>query len=183
MITNVDFAILDFIAEYFRCGFLDRFVPLVTRLGDGGWFWILVAVILLIPRKTRKFGIAMAIAMILDLLLCNITLKPLVGRVRPYDIRSGIDLLIGAPHDYSFPSGHTAISFAGAGALYYMKAKGKWAALALAAVIGLSRLYLYVHFPTDVLCGAILGLFCGFVGAAVTKKLPFCKENTEKSGS
>lgn len=180
MITNIDFAILDFIAEYFRCGFLDAVVPVVTSLGNGGWFWIALAVVLLIPKKTRKFGVSMAFALILDLILCNLTLKPLVGRIRPYDVRSGIDLLIEAPHDYSFPSGHTAASFAAAGALLFMKARGKIPAMILAAVIGLTRLYLYVHYPTDVVCGALLGIFCGFIGAVLTKNIPFFREKTGK---
>lgn len=172
MITNMDFAILDFIAEHFRCGVLDTLVPLVTHLGDGGWFWIALAVVLLIPKKTRKYGVAVAMALIFDLLLCNVTIKPLVQRVRPYDIRQGIELLISAPHDYSFPSGHTAASFAAAGALMFMKAKGRIPALILATVIGLSRLYLYVHYPSDVVCGAILGLICGFLGAYFAREIP-----------
>lgn len=180
MITNVDFAILDFIAEHFRCGFLDAVVPVITSLGNGGWFWIALAVLLLIPKKTRKYGVAMAIALILDLLLCNVTLKPLVARIRPYDIRTDVELIIAAPHDYSFPSGHTAASFAAAGALWFMKAKGRVPAILLAAVIGLTRLYLYVHYPTDVLCGALLGIVCGFLGAILTKKLPFFRETGEK---
>lgn len=172
MITNMDFAILDFIAEHFRCGILDTLVPLVTHLGDGGWFWIALAVVLLIPEKTRKYGVAVAMALIFDLLLCNVTIKPLVQRVRPYDIRQGMELLISAPHDYSFPSGHTAASFAAAGALMFMKAKGRIPALILATVIGLSRLYLYVHYPSDVVCGAILGLICGFLGAYFAREIP-----------
>ena len=170
MITNIDFAILDFIAEHIRCGILDTLVPLVTHLGDGGCFWIALAVVLLIPKKTRKYGAAVAMALIFDLILCNVTIKPLVQRVRPYDIRQGIELLISAPHDYSFPSGHTAASFAAAGALLFMKARGRIPALILAGVIGLSRLYLYVHYPSDVVCGAVLGLVCGFLGAYIAKK-------------
>lgn len=177
LITNMDFAILDFIAEYLRCGVLDFFLPLVTHLGDGGWFWIVLTLVLLIPKSTRKYGGAMALALIFDLLLCNITIKPLVGRVRPYDLRQGMELMITAPHDYSFPSGHTAASFAGSGALYFMKAKGRIPALILATVIGFSRLYLFVHYPTDVVCGAILGLICGFLGAYFARKIPVLEKN------
>lgn len=173
MITNIDFAILDFIANRVRCGVLDALVPLVTHLGDGGWFWIALAVVLLIPKNTRKYGVAVALALIFDLILCNVTIKPLVQRVRPYDIRQGIELLISAPHDYSFPSGHTAASFAAAGALLFMKAKGRIPALILAVIIGLSRLYLYVHYPSDVVCGAILGLVCGFLGCYLARKTGF----------
>lgn len=179
MLTNIDFAILDFIRNHLTCSPLDTIVPLITRLGDGGIFWIALAVLLLIPRKTRKLGVAMAISMILDLLLCNILLKPLVARIRPYDLRE-VALLIEAPHDYSFPSGHTAVSFAAAGALTFMKARGKVPALVLAALIALSRLYLYVHYPTDVLGGVLVGLLCGFLGTFLTKKLPFFREEPSK---
>lgn len=176
LITNIDFAILDFIREHLRCAVLDFLLPLVTHLGDGGWFWIVLTLVLLIPKKTRKFGGAMALALILDLLLCNVTVKPLVGRTRPYDLRQGIELMIAAPHDYSFPSGHTAASFASAGALLFMKAPGRIPALILAGVIGFSRLYLFVHYPTDVVCGALLGLFCGWLGAYFAKKIKLFAE-------
>lgn len=176
MLTELELSILDFIRTHLTCGFLDTVMPLITRLGNGGIFWIALAVLLLIPRKTRKLGAAMAIAMLLDLLLCNLLLKPLVARTRPFALRD-VALLIEAPHDYSFPSGHTAVSFAAAGALSFMKARGSRPALILASLIGLSRLYLYVHFPTDVLGGVLVGLFCGFFGAYLTKKLPFFREN------
>ena len=176
MITNLDFALLDLIQAYIACDFLDRAVPVITHLGDGGWIWIVTALVLLAFKKTRKYGVAMALALILDLLLCNLLLKPLIARPRPFALRE-VTLLIPTPGDHSFPSGHTAASFAAAGGLLFMKARGKVPALVLAALIGLSRLYLYVHYPTDVLGGVLLGLACGFVAVHLTKKLPFFREN------
>ncbi len=179
MITTIDFAILDFIRNHFTCPLLDTLVPLVTRLGDSGIIWILLTLILLFPKKTRRYGLAMAVALVLDLLLCNILIKPLVGRTRPFDLRD-VALIIPKPTDYSFPSGHTAASFAAAGALTFMGARGRIPALILGTLIALSRLYLYVHYPSDVLGGLILGLICGFAGAFCVKHLPRREINSRK---
>ena len=101
----------------------------------------------------------MAAALIIDLLLCNVLLKNFVARTRPYDVNTGIQLLVAKLRDYSFPSGHTAASFASAAALYFAGEKKLWKpALVLACLIAVSRLYLYVHYPTDVLAGILLGL-------------------------
>ena len=83
MITTIDLLILDWIQNHLRCGLLDRIVPAITMLGEAGWIWILLALCLLIPRKTRKYGLAVSIALVVDLLLCNVLLKPLVARPRP----------------------------------------------------------------------------------------------------
>jgi undecaprenyl-diphosphatase len=145
---------------------------LVTYLGEYGALWILLALVLLARKDTRRVGLAVAAALILEVLLCNCILKPLVARPRPYWLRDGVELLIKAPTDYSFPSGHTSASFAAAGALLFQKARGRVPALVLAAAIGISRIYLYVHFPSDVFVGAMLGLICGFLGNLSAKMLP-----------
>ncbi|MBR0327608.1 MAG: phosphatase PAP2 family protein, partial [Clostridia bacterium] len=85
-IYDMDFAILDLIASNLRNGFLDVLMPAITFLGDGGWFWIACAVIMLFFKKTRKTGIMMGLSLVCGLILCNLTLKPLVARVRPYDL-------------------------------------------------------------------------------------------------
>lgn len=172
MITNLDLSILEFIRQHFTCDFLDAAVPVITKLGDGGVFWIALTLLLLIPKKTRRVGLAMAISLVLDFMICNVLIKPLVARTRPYELRQ-VALLVPKPTDYSFPSGHTAASFASAGALLFMKTRGRWAALGLAILIGLSRLYLFVHFPTDVLGGVVVGLACGWAGSALAKQLSF----------
>lgn len=114
--------------------------------------------------KDTQAGDLVTIALALDVLTCNVILKPLIARTRPYDINTAIDLLIAAPKDFSFPSGHTASSFAAAAALWFGgKKKLAVPALALAVLIAFSRMYFYVHYPTDVLCGAILGMLCGYM--------------------
>lgn len=179
-LTELEFSVLDWLAEHLRCGLMDGLMPLITRLGDGGYFWITLLILLMIPKKTRKLGAAMAVALLINVVLCNLTLKPLVARPRPFDLRE-VALLIPPPEDFSFPSGHTSSSFAAAGALLFMKAeKELWIPSAcLAVLIAFSRLYLYVHFPTDVLGGILLGLFSAFVGVRTVKCL--CRLLEEKS--
>ena len=99
------------------------------------------------------------------LLLCNIILKQVVGRTRPFDVNTAVKLLVKPPSDYSFPSGHTCAAVTAAAALFFRKSR-LWLPVAVAAaVMGFSRLYLYVHYPTDVLGGALLGILCGWIGS------------------
>ena len=134
--------------------FLDEVMKGITFLGESGWFWILVAVLLFCQKRTRKIGLAVALSLAVGLLLGNIILKPLIARQRPCWLDGSIPLLIASPRDFSFPSGHTLASFEGAVSIFlYRRDWGLWA-LALAVLIAFSRLYLFVHFPTDVLAGA-----------------------------
>lgn len=166
-IYAIDFAILHWIMDNLWCPFLDFLMPLVTRLGDDGIFWIIVAAVLLIFPKTRKTGAMMGVAMVLGLLVGNVTLKPLIGRIRPYENEAGraVELLVEKLSDYSFPSGHTLVCFEAATVLMIRQRK-PWGIIALvtAFVVAFSRLYLYVHYPSDVLVGMILGTLFGFCG-------------------
>ena len=166
---NFDLPILEWIAKYLWCPFLDAVMPVITLLGDAGIFWIAVAVALLFFPKTRKIGLGMGAALILGLLLCNLTLKPLIARIRPYDYQlqyfgTNVKLLIEAQHDFSFPSGHTIASFEAATVLMLHNKKAGIAAVILASLIAFSRLYLYVHYPTDVLAAVVLGIGFAFLG-------------------
>ena len=173
---NFDLPILDWIAEHLHCGFLDKVMPLVTVLGNGGLFWILLSVALMIIPKYRRAGHAMAFALLMGLVVCNLTLKPLIGRIRPYDYQlehfgRNIPLIIAAPHDFSFPSGHTIASLEGATALLIHDRKLGIPAMAVALLIAFSRLYLYVHYPTDVLASIILGVGFAFLGSFLARKI------------
>ena len=165
-----EFAILDWIQAHLRCGFLDAVLPAISRTANHGELWIILAVILLLIRGQRKYGASVACGLILDLVSCNIILKPLIGRIRPFAVNGLVELLIAAPTDASFPSGHTAASFA---AVFALKTAGSplWKpALAVALVIAFSRVYLYVHWPSDVLGGALLGAAVGWAGAKIVEK-------------
>ena len=164
-----EFKVLDFIRETLSCDVMDTVMKCITYIGEVGWFWILLGVVLLFFKQTRKIGVTMLGALLLNLIVCNVTLKPLVGRIRPYDIKEGIDLIIKTPHDFSFPSGHTAASFAGAVAVFMYNKKWGGAAILIATLIGFTRLYLYVHFPTDVLAGALIGSLCAIIVYFIVK--------------
>ena len=104
-------------------------------------------------------------------LLCgNLLLKPLIGRIRPFNVQDAITLLIAAPLDYSFPSGHTMSSFAAAMVLLLTDRRMGIPAMLLAGLIAFSRMYLYVHYPTDILGGALLGILCGYLGCRIVQK-------------
>ena len=172
---HFDLPILDWIAEHLQCGFLDKVMPVVTALGNGGIFWIALALVLMFIPKYRKAGFSMGLALLMGLVVCNLTLKPLVARMRPYDYQlqffgKSIELLIATPHDFSFPSGHTIASFEGAAALLIHDRKLGTPAMVLAVLIAFSRLYLYVHYPTDVLASILLGVGFAFLGSLIVKK-------------
>ena len=161
---NIELSILDWIQTK-HTPFLDKIMVFITRLGDAGIIWIMLSIVLLLIPKTRKSGAVMVVALVVDVLLCNIVLKNLVARTRPYDVNTGVHLLVAKLHDYSFPSGHTAASFASVTALYLAGEKKLWKfALVLACLIAISRLYLYVHYPTDVLGGILFGVISGYLG-------------------
>ena len=172
-----DLPALDWIRAHLQCGFLDKVMPVITVLGDAGIFWIAVAVLLLCFNKTRRTGLSMGFALLMGLLICNIIMKPAFARIRPYDYQLEhfgvtIPLLVERQHDFSFPSGHTIASFEAATALYLGNKKLGIPALILACLIAFSRLYLYVHYPTDVLASVVLGIGLGFLGAFFARKLP-----------
>ena len=174
--VSFDLPILDWIQAHLQCSFLDAVMPIVTLFGEGGIFWIAWAVLMLVFPKTRKTGIAMAIALIMGVLICNVTLKPLVARPRPYDYQLEhfgvtIKLLIDAQHDYSFPSGHTIASFEAAVALLLNDKRMGIPAMVIAVLVTFSRLYLYVHYPTDVIFSIIAGTAFAFIGNALAGKI------------
>lgn len=172
---NFDLPILDWLAEHLHCGFLDAVMPAITVLGNGGIFWIVLAVIMIIIPKYRKAGLSMGLALLMGLVVCNLTIKPLVARIRPYDYQlehfgNTVSLLIQAPHDYSFPSGHTIASFEAAIALLLYNRKLGIPATVLAVLIAFSRLYLYVHYPTDVIVSVAMGIGFAFLASFLVKR-------------
>lgn len=151
-----------------------------SRLGDFGLVWIILAAVLLCLPKYRRLGTVVAAALLVDLLLCNVLIKPLVARTRPYDVNTLIELIVSKPIDYSFPSGHTAAAFAAVSAMFFVKNRLWVPAGILAVVIAFSRMYLYVHYPTDILGGIVVGIASGAAGAFLVRWM--MKKREEVSG-
>lgn len=174
-LQQADEAVLAWIAEHLRVSFLDPIVIFYTNLGNKGLVFIGAALLLLLFRKTRRAGGAALGGLVLGGIAVNLTLKPLVARPRPYQVMELLEPLMDAPNDYSFPSGHTNAAFAFAAALCVALPasckKGKTAALIAAVLMGLSRLYVGVHFPSDVVCGALVGSLCGALAGWLAGKI------------
>ena len=160
-LLELEFSILYFI-QGLHTPFLDRFMTAVTSLGDKGWFFIVLGIILFCFKRTRKMGAAVLLSLAAGGLIGNVVLKNLVMRDRPCWIDESVRLLIQNPKDFSFPSGHTLASFETAVSIFLYNRKWGVPVIVLASVIALSRLYLFVHFPTDVLSGMALGIFIGW---------------------
>lgn len=169
--NEFEIKILDFIQEHLRCGFLDNIMVLLTRLADDGIVWIVLAISLLCFKQTRKMGITLSLALVLGLVIGNIGLKNLFARVRPYDVNPSVNLLIEKLSDFSFPSGHTRCCFESGMAMFLCDKRFGKVAFVLGGLIGFSRMYLYVHYPTDVLAGALLGLLNGFIAFIIVDKI------------
>lgn len=163
LIQSIDFSVLDFIREHMSCKFLDIFLGIFTFIGNGGAVWITVTAAFLISKKHRRLGCVMAIGLVFCLLTGNLLLKLLVARERPFVVNPDIALVIDPPSGYSFPSGHTYSSFISAAIMAKYSRRLAAAAIPAAVLIAFSRLYFYVHFPTDVLAGMILGIAFGLV--------------------
>ena len=168
---NFDWTILHWIQNTLVCPAMDFLMPKITLLGNGGAIWILAAVVLFATKKYRKYGAFLLAGLALGVLVGNLTLKPLVARPRPCWLDESVQLLIANPTDYSFPSGHTLSSVISATVLTKTNWKFGLAAIPLAALIAFSRLYLYVHFPTDILGAAVLGVGIGLLTCMVGEKL------------
>ena len=167
----MELQILDWIQQM-RTPVGDVWMVFISRLGNAGMIWILFTCLLLMIPRTRRWGAALAVALCLDAIICNILLKPMVCRIRPCDVNQTVQLIIAHPADYSFPSGHTAASFAAVAALYFAGARKWWKiTLPLAILMAFSRMYLYVHYPTDVLGGLIIGLLCGWIADMIIQKV------------
>lgn len=156
--------------------FINYFFKFITYLCESGWICILLGIVLLCIKKTRRSGVLVLISLAIGIIVTNLILKPLVARPRPFaEDSSIIDFLNSInyklPGEYSFPSGHTQVAFNTATVLSIIyKRKGAWAFLP-ASLIAISRIFLCVHYPTDVLCGAAVGVVSAVLTCYLVNKL------------
>ena len=171
-LSQAELGILDWISFHLHSRFLDTVMPIITWLGDKGLLWIVLGLgILFFQKGKRDTGFLVLLALLLGLLICNLLLKNAVGRIRPFVLNDAIQLLVTPPSDPSFPSGHTTAAFAAATVLICDHWRGRWIVLIVAILVAFSRLYLYVHFPTDVICGALIGVFCGWLSGLLWQEV------------
>lgn len=158
-IFNFDASILLWIQNNLRGPVLNPVMVFITHLGDKGLLWIVLTLAMLCYRKTRRAGVASMISMVISLVVVNIVLKNWVARIRPYELIEGLELMIEKQKDFSFPSGHTSNSFA-CGWVMFRELKKRYGipALILAILISFSRLFVGVHYPTDVFAGIAIGI-------------------------
>ena len=170
-IQNTDLSVLRFIRDNIANPVLDFLMPLITLIGEDGILWIAASLALMCFKKTRKAGFVMGLSLIIGLVTVNLTIKPLVGRTRPYVV-DNVPILVESLKDGSFPSGHATACFECAVSLVLCGYK-KWGYVSLGAafLVAFSRLYLYVHFPSDVITGAIVGTAVAFLSFFIVSKL------------
>ena len=176
MAVSFDLPVLDWIQTNLQSDFMDVAMPLITLLSEDGIFWMILATILLLIPSQRRSGLGMWLALAMGLVICNMILKPLVGRIRPYDFQEQfngvyIKLLIDGLSDNSFPSGHTIAAFEACVALLCGNKKLGIPAVIMAFLVAFSRLYLYVHYPTDVFASIILGSILAVLGYWLAGKI------------
>lgn len=167
---TIDWTVLHGIHNTLTCGLLDSLMPKITALGNGGAIWIVAAVALTVSKKYRRYGITLLAALLVGVLVGNVCLKHLVARPRPCWLEN-VPLLIANPTDFSFPSSHTLSSVIGACVLTAANRKFGLAAIPLAALIAFSRLYLFVHFPSDVLASVVIGTVIGLGMVAAARRI------------
>lgn len=168
MIEELDFTILDWIQKNFRCGFFDFLMPKISLIGEHGICFIVIGLLLVGIKSYRRAGITILSSMLVGMLIGNVFLKKVVARSRPCWIDTSVGLIVAIPSDTSFPSGHVLQACIVATILLHFDRRLGIAASVLAVLMAFSRLYLYVHFPSDVLAGAAIGIVIGVAGCIVS---------------
>ncbi|EKQ52288.1 MULTISPECIES: phosphatase PAP2 family protein [unclassified Clostridium] len=168
-LENLDLGVLKFIHDISQNYIFDKIMPLITSLGNMGLIWIIIALILIFNKKYRDVGIMIIASLIVTSIIGEGILKNLIQRPRPFIDIPTAHLLISKPTSYSFPSGHTASSFTAVGIIFSTLRKFRIHAIILASLIAFSRMYLFVHYPSDILGGILLGIICSKIVLKVYK--------------
>ena len=163
-IKKIDVKILKYIQDKYKSKFMDKAMKFITMLGDGGMLWIAIATLLLFYNRSRIYGSMIVSVLCLGLITGNFIMKPIAARLRPFmEFPDAVELHIVPPKDFSFPSAHSMSSFACATVITFINIPIGIICLTIAALIAFSRLYLFVHYPSDVLVGTLYGIFLAFV--------------------
>ncbi len=171
IIQQADQWIFNFINLHPHNLIADNIMIFCSKLGNWGSIWLVVAIIMLFNKKYRRFGIMALCVLLLSTLIAENLMKPLIARPRPFITDPTLSLLITAPHGFSFPSGHAMSAFAAATIFYYAHHRLGVCAYILAALIAFSRLYLNLHYPSDIICGAIFGALLALLVLAIGKHI------------
>ncbi len=149
---------------------MDIIMKFVSFLGSFGILWIVLSSVMFFSKKHKNLGFSLAFNFVFNFISCNLIIKPIVARIRPYEINRMANIIVSAPSDYSFPSGHTLFAFGAATIIFLYNKKAGILMYGFALLMGFSRLYLYVHFPSDVAIGAFLGIIFATVSYKIEKK-------------
>ncbi len=180
ILSRIDFPFLHFVNFKLLNPFFDAIMPIITRLGDGGLIWLVTIGIMLISKKYRKIGVVSLISLGFCFFTGNYLIKPLVGRIRPCNIIDlPFEMLVPCLHDFSFPSMHTATAFSCAVVFLYADRKIGVISIILALIIAFSRIYLNLHFLTDVLFGMLYGTVIAVISVKFYRKIE--KRRMEKT--
>lgn len=170
-ITQIDGSILLFIQNHIRTPALDWLMKLASAVGDSGIIWIVLGLALLFWSKTRRGGLDTLLSLAVSTAINNLIIKPLAARPRPFLTFEELEVIIKPLASYSFPSGHACASFAAAFALTHaFKGRGGAWAYIPAVLITVSRIYVGIHYPTDILAGAILGTASAWIVCRLSQK-------------
>lgn len=172
LVNKLDSSVFEFF-EGISCTILDWIFKIITFTGNGGMIWIILALALMVKKENRKISVAIILSLTAVAILNNLVLKEIFDRVRPFVADPSIELLIKIPSGSSFPSGHASSSFACAVALFMFHKKWGVTALVYAFLMAVSRVYLHVHYATDVLGGMIVGIICGILVVKIYSKIEY----------
>ncbi|MDD3224383.1 MAG: phosphatase PAP2 family protein [Clostridium sp.] len=159
-ISVLDNYILFIIRKYIQNKYLDKVMWLMTTMGNGGAIWVLISIILILNVQYREVGNITLLTLLLSTIISEGIIKHIVKRIRPCNNENNFNLLISKPISYSFPSGHTVSSFAVASVLSSYFVQYSLIFMGIASLIALSRIYLHVHYPSDIIAGILIGVLC-----------------------
>ena len=169
MIGKADYAVLIFVRDHLSSPFADKLFVYISIAGDRALLWMITAVVLLFFKKTRPAGFLTLAVLLFELIVSEVFVKTAVQRQRPF-VEYGFKILVQPPPSFSFPSGHALSSFSSAVVFFHFIGRKARPFIAVAVLISFSRIYLLVHYPSDVLAGALLGILTAFFAVRIYER-------------